>query len=120
MNACLEGVPLKLTPCDIIRDYTYVEDMAEYICRLIFATGMESGAVVNLGSGKAIVLRDFVLDVARELGGESLMQFGQLPHRPTEMSSQVADVSRMRSIIGEHRATSLHDGLMRMVNAERA
>ncbi len=48
------------------------------------------------------------------------MQFGELPPRPTEMSSQVADVSRMRSIIGEHRATSLHDGLMRMVNAERA
>ncbi len=68
VNACLEGVALKLTPCDIIRDYTYVEDMADYNCRLTYATGVESGAVVNLGSGKAIVLRDFVLDVARELG----------------------------------------------------
>ncbi len=48
------------------------------------------------------------------------MQFGELPHRPTEMASQVADVSRMRGIIGGHRETSLNDGLMRMVNAERA
>jgi nucleoside-diphosphate-sugar epimerase len=118
VNACLERVPLKLTPCDIIRDYSYVEDMAEYICRLTFATGVESGAVVNLGSGRAIVLRDFVLDVARELGGEALMRFGELPYRPTEMASQVADVSRMRSIIGEPRSTSLHDGLMRMVSAQ--
>jgi nucleoside-diphosphate-sugar epimerase len=114
--ACLSGTPLKLTACNVTRDYTYVEDMASNILALALTETIEPGALLNIATGRPLLLREFVLSAARLLGGESLMQFGALPYRPTEMSSLVADVSRMRQALGERPETPLSDGVRRMVD----
>lgn len=112
--ACCARSPLKLTPCEVIRDYTYVDDMADDILSLAL-TCATSELIVNLGTGVAVVLRDFVLAVAGILDGAHLMQFGALPYRRTEMQSVVADVARLRHLVGRRAATSLLEGVRRMV-----
>lgn len=114
IEACLKRIPLKLTPCEVIRDYTYVEDMADTLLNLALASRVPSGSIVNVGSGKPIVLREFVLSIAKLLGGESLMRFGELAYRPTEMRSLVADIRRLEGILGRRRPTPLREGLQRM------
>lgn len=113
--ACINRQLLKLTSCDVVRDYTYVEDMAGHLLALARLPDIPAGTVVNIASGEGVVLRDFVLAIARLLDGEQFMQFGALPHRTTEMSSLIADVTLMRSLLGDRPATSLADGVQRML-----
>lgn len=115
LQACIDRLPLKLTPCDVVRDYTYAEDLAACILRLLFIDDIPTGTIVNVGSGRSVVLRDFVLAIARMFYAEELMQFGALAHRPTEMSSLVADVSRLHDLVGELPRTSLAEGVRRTV-----
>ena len=46
-----------LGPCDYYRDYIYVKDVSEGICRLM---KVKSSGIVNLGSGSCIIVKDFV------------------------------------------------------------
>jgi UDP-glucuronate 4-epimerase len=114
VEACQQKVPLDLTPCDVMRDYTYVEDMAHNLAALLFLPEFPGEPVVNLGSGQPVQLRDFVIQVAGCLGGTDLMRFGCRPHRSGEMASVVADVSRMRELLGDIPRTPLAEGLQRM------
>lgn len=99
--ACVKRAPLDLSPCEVVRDYMHVEDVADRILRLAVLEGREEKQwVVNVGSGRGRLLREFVLEVAKELGGEELMRFGQRPYRTSEMSMVVADASRLEATIG--------------------
>jgi len=113
--ACINRLPLKLTCCDVLRDYSYVEDVADSIVALALASEIGGGTIVNIGSGRSIILRDLVLSVARFLGGETLMHFGELESRPTEMASLVADVQRLRNTLGDRHETPLSQGIQRMI-----
>jgi nucleoside-diphosphate-sugar epimerase len=119
VDACVNQRPLELTSCDVVRDYTYVEDMADRIIALAVAPELPQNAVINIGSGEGVVLRDFVLAVARCLGGEALMRFGMLAQRPTEMKSLVADSKLLRSVVGELPATAMPVAVSRMVLQHR-
>ncbi len=101
IDACINKKPLDLTGCEQIRDYTYITDMAGYITAIAFSEDFPVYPVVNLGSGKPVALKDFVLSVAEQLGAESLMRFGVLPYRSTEMCQVVADITRQRALLGE-------------------
>ncbi len=114
VDACKQHKPLDLTLCDVSRDYSYVEDIAHDLTALLFLPDLPGTLTVNLGSGEPVVLRDFVMRVAGCLGGTDLMRFGRRPHRSGELASVVADVSRMRSLLGNPSRTSLIEGLRRM------
>jgi nucleoside-diphosphate-sugar epimerase len=120
VSACMTRSPLDLTACELVRDYMYVEDMAERILRLASLPITPSETIVNMGSGRSTRLRDFVLSIARCFEGEGLMRFGALAYRPTEMHSLVADVKKMRELLGEGLETPLEVGVARMVAHARA
>lgn len=115
LKACLARSALDLTPCEVHRDYTYVEDMAASIGSLLLATDFAAGTIVNVGSGEKVLLRDFVVAIARMFDAEDLMRFGARPYRQTEMTSLVADVSRLRESINVPSRTSLAEGIRRTV-----
>lgn len=113
--ACISRSALKLTPCEVTRDYTYVEDMAANILALALTREVPAATILNMGTGHSILLRDFVLSIARLLDGEGLMQFGALSYRATEMPSLVANVTRMRELLGSGPVTPLVEGVRRMM-----
>jgi nucleoside-diphosphate-sugar epimerase len=113
ISACIRRAPLALTACETVRDYMYVEDVAGSILALTSAQNVPAGAIFNIGTGKGMILRDFVLSVARFLGGEELMRFGELPYRSTEMPSLVADIRRMVSILGIRPETPMSEAVRR-------
>lgn len=115
--ACTSRSALKLTPCEVIRDYTYVEDMAANILALALSPQIPASTMVNVATGHGVLLRDFVLSIARLLDGADLMHFGALPYRPTEMPSLVADVTRLRDLLGSLPTTSLSEGVRRMMSS---
>lgn len=106
--ACVKRVPLDLSPCEVVRDYMHVEDVADRILRLAVLEGREDKQwMVNVGSGQGRVLREFILEVAKELDGEALMRFGAVPYRASEMRMVVADVSRLGAAVRERPSVSM-------------
>jgi nucleoside-diphosphate-sugar epimerase len=86
----------------------HVEDVADRILQLAVLEGRKDRVwVVNVATGRGQLLKAFVIDVARELGGESLMKFGAVPYRSGEMRALVADTSRLQATIPSRSAMSL-------------
>jgi nucleoside-diphosphate-sugar epimerase len=117
ITACMGRTRLGLTSCGVLRDYTFVEDMADTIVSLALIPDVVPGTIVNIGSGHSTVLRDFVMSVARLMDGEALMCFGELESRPTEMTSLVPDVRQLQKMIGDRPETPLAEGVRRSVSS---
>jgi nucleoside-diphosphate-sugar epimerase len=117
LAACRASRPLALTTCEIIRDYSFVADTAAWIGRVALSADVAPGTIINIGSGKAVLLREFALSAAAYLGGVSLLKFGTRPERPNEPRSWIADVTRLERLIGPLRHTRFEDGLEQMLKA---
>jgi len=67
-----EGLPVEVTGGEQLRDFTYVDDVAEGLLRLALSMpARPAWEVCNLGSGHSIRLRDFIqegMDGLRERG----------------------------------------------------
>lgn len=115
--ACVKRAPLDLSPCQVVRDYMHVEDVADRILRLAALEGEDKQWVVNVGSGRGRVLREFVLEVAKQLDGEEWMRFGRVPYRKSEMRMVVADVSRLQAAVRARPFVSVSRGVLDLVES---
>jgi nucleoside-diphosphate-sugar epimerase len=89
------------------RDFLHVDDVA-----LGFAQVLESDleGPVNIASGVAVPVREFILTTARLLEREDLVDLGARAAQPGEPRFMVADTTRIRSI-GFQPSWSLETGL---------
>jgi nucleoside-diphosphate-sugar epimerase len=113
IRACSIGTPVKLTSGDQIRDYTYVEDVAQAVIELALIKDFPSGEIFNIGSGQASSLRTLGERVSRLLGGHELLLWGALAHRPDEIRMLVSDSMRAAGRIGWSPKTGLEEGIMK-------
>lgn len=91
-----------------IRDYLYVDDVADAFAALVRSTA--TGAF-NVGSGDPISLRDFVSALADGSGHAGAVDFGTLPTPGYEPARVVAASEKIRSQLGWRPAHSLEQGL---------
>ena len=90
-----------------------MQDVAEAV-HAVAATKTARG-VYNLGSGRAIPVREVVerirdcVDPSRPLG------FGELAYRPDQVMHLEADITRLKRDTGWSPSTSLADGIERTV-----
>lgn len=113
VNACLARIPLDLTTCDIVRDYTYVVDMVDMILTYAFHPEFNAIPILNIGTGPRL-LRDFITEAARVLDGEDLMRFGSKPHRPDEMQFVAANTTLLNSLLPNAKRTPVEHGVTAM------
>lgn len=95
-----------------IRDYLYVEDVADAFVSLL--DGDVSGAV-NIASGKSATLKEIIFKIAEITGNSELVKLGAVETAPDEPPQIVADVARLRSEVGWSPKWSLEDGLLQTV-----
>jgi nucleoside-diphosphate-sugar epimerase len=94
IQAQLRGQPSKVTPGDQRLDYLHVEDVASAVTSV--AESRLQGCV-NIGSGKAVSVREVVTGIS-DLGGRpDLIQWGAFPQRPTDPMFIQADNAKLRS-----------------------
>ena len=109
IRTLLAGERPRLTACEQVWDYLYVEDAAEAVYQV--ATTPTAAGVFNLGSGHGVVLREFVEQV-RDLTDPGLpLRFGEVPYRPDQVMHLEADISRLECVADWQPATSLRTGL---------
>ena len=108
------------------RDFTFVRDLVEGICRLINVVPGQGPAVegdslspvapvrvVNVGHGAPVGLMDFVAAVETALGQTARKRF--LPMQPGDVVETWADTTLLNRLVGDLPQTDLADGVGQFV-----
>jgi nucleoside-diphosphate-sugar epimerase len=106
---------LSFTAGEQERDFTFVDDVAEGVVRLVSCKSL-SDPVLNLATGRLTAVRAFA-ERAREMLGipPDRLRFGDLPYRPDEVWQGAIDVGRLEAALRWRPATSIDDGIRRTI-----
>ena len=103
---------------DMLRDFTYIEDIVDGILRILDQGPKPSGGVphrlYNIGNNKPEKLEKFIAVLERETGRKAVRR--NLPMQPGDVPATYADISRINTQYGFEPKTSLEEGLHLFVN----
>ena len=91
-----------------IRDYLYVEDVAEAFIALLES---EVQGPVNIASGSPVSLKEIIYKISEKLNREDLINLGAIPASKNEPHLLVADVRRLSEEVGWSPKYDLNAGL---------
>ena len=94
-----------------IRDYIYVEDLMDAVCRISDYHGAER--VFNVGSGEGTSLRQLINDIKMVTDEPVYVNF--LPGRIQDVPSNILDTTLINREVGWKSTTSLITGLKKMI-----
>lgn len=105
-----------MTPGDQLRDFIYVEDVANaYTTLLAQADRLPFGFVeYEVGTGIATSIKEFSKMARRIIQSRSQLIFGALPQRPHEIMMSIASTGPLNSY-GWRASTSIGDGLSKTI-----
>jgi UDP-glucuronate 4-epimerase len=126
--AMLEGRPIEVyNRGEMMRDFTYVDDLVEAVARLIPAvpgaqpvceadslSPVAPWRVVNIGNARPVRLGDFIAAVEAALGRPAERTL--LPMQPGDVPATWADVTLLDALTGPRRATPLAEGVQAFVD----
>ena len=116
-TALRDGKPIKVfNNGDMIRDFTYIDDIAEGTIRTIDhdipADMRENGVayrIYNIGCSHPVKLMDFISEMENAYGAEAKKEF--LPMQPGDVYQTNADTSRFVAEMGYKPYVSLQEGI---------
>lgn len=121
IRSCIGNEPeLKLTEGRQERDFIHIDDVIAAYMTLLTNSTQLSGAFVELdvGSGHAVSIREFVETVHRLAGSKTRLNFGAFPYRDEEVMHSEADISRLEAL-GWRCRHDLGSGLSQVVLQEK-
>ena len=118
VHALVGGQPIDLTPGGQVRDFVYVDDVADALILAALKPGID-GLTANVGTGVQTTVRDLCLRIAAITGGADLLRFGAKPYRDGERFRWRAATEHAARELGWSARTSLDEGLRRTVDALR-
>ncbi len=118
VDSLLAGRPISLTPGDQVRDFVYVDDVAEALLEAA-CRPRPAGTTVNVGTGVQTTVRELCSIVADLVGGHDLLRFGERAYRPGERFSWRASTALAEQTLAWHARTSLRAGLALTVEQAR-
>ena len=117
-----EGNPLDVyNRGDMVRDFTYVEDLAEAVVRLADAipgkdpvegdslSPVAPWRVVNIGQGEPVKLMDYIAAIERAMGKTAILNL--LPMQPGDVPATAASTALLRRLTGYAPSTSISVGV---------
>jgi nucleoside-diphosphate-sugar epimerase len=119
LHACLSNEPeLKLTAGEQRRDFIYIDDVVSAYSTLVSQRQqLEPVLDIEVGSGVAPTIREFVETVHRLTSSRTRLLFGALSYRSNEAMHCQANVERM-SELGWKPKFHLEDGLKKTIQLE--
>lgn len=93
----------------VVRDYLYIDDAVDALCRAMRHTG--EPRVFNIGSGTGHSLNELIGDIENVLQREVSRR--HLPGRPFDVPANVLDIGLAREALAWQPTTTLRDGLAR-------
>jgi len=129
-KAIISGAPIKVfNNGDMVRDFTYVDDIVESIFRLIskkaapddnFDTNMPSPGsswapyrIFNIGNSSPVPLSEYIEAIEEAVGAKAIKEL--LPMQPGDVPATAADTSSLEEWIGFKPSTTIKEGVSRFV-----
>lgn len=104
----------KLTQCEQLWDYLYVDDAARAILCVLYK---ELTGIVNIGSGQTTTLKSVVEIIKGALKSSVTVDYGAVPYKIDQVMHLEADISRIRQLTGWAPAITLEQGINRLIRA---
>jgi nucleoside-diphosphate-sugar epimerase len=120
VQSCLENIDkIELTPGEQKRDFIYIDDVVDAYSLLLEKAGDLDNDFqeFDLGSGKAVTIREFVETVRRLTGTETQLVFGAKSYRKNEIMHSEADISKLLGL-GWKPKYDLTAGLKKIIEGE--
>lgn len=108
IRALLEGNRAACSDGEQIRDFVYVRDAANALVALL---DHEFCGDVNIASGRPVLLKDLVNLIADKLNARNRVDFGRRARQGSEPPLLLADVSRLKDVIGWAPSYDLDTGI---------
>lgn len=119
IHQCVANLPLRLTDGTQQRDFIYIADLiSAFKCILGSLHQLNRFESIDIGSGTAIKVREFVELVAAVTATNSEIEFGAVPMRENELMYSCADTHQIEAL-GWHLNYKLPDAVADMINKER-
>jgi UDP-glucuronate 4-epimerase len=117
-KAIFEGRPIRVfNGGDMRRDFTYVDDIAEGVVRVLdrppAPDGGASHRVYNIGSSAPVDLLRFIAVLEKEIGLKARLE--SAPMQPGDVQATFADVTDLEREFGFRPTTGLEEGIRRLV-----
>jgi nucleoside-diphosphate-sugar epimerase len=108
INSLLRGDKARCTHGRQLRDFLYVEDVAEAFVAILDS---ELRGVINVASGEPLAINSIVGEIARQLEMPQLVEFGAIEPAPGDPPMVTADTRKLRDEVGWKPRWSLKDGI---------
>ncbi len=108
LDADANGRRMEMTPGEQVRDYLYVGDAAQAVCKSLLRTQVQPGEILNVCSGREVTLKAIV--TAAVTGSQSIV-WGARPYRPGEMMRVVGNPALAEQTLDWTAATGLEAGM---------
>lgn len=107
-----QGRSPKLTKCEQLLDYLYIDDAARGILSIAYK---QAPGIFNLGSGTAVPLKK-VVEIIRKLVNSRIQpDYGAIEYRPDQVMYLQAEISKIKKATGWAPKTDLQQGLEKTV-----
>ncbi len=92
------------------RDYTYVDDIVQGICRALEYDDSEY-EVINIGNSETIALSDLIAHIEKICGKKAIID--RLAEQPGDVPKTYADISKARELLNYSPSTHIEEGLQK-------
>ncbi|EEF3600810.1 CDP-paratose synthase [Salmonella enterica subsp. enterica serovar Enteritidis] len=118
IRRCLSNQPVKLTSGLQQRDFLYIKDLlTAFDCIINNVNNFPKFHSIEVGSGKAISIREYVETVKNITKSNSIIEFGVVKERANELMYSCADIAELEKI-GWKREFFLVDALTEIIEEE--
>ena len=109
-DAMLHGRPLKVfNNGDMLRDFTFVDDIVDGIVRVVEADGLPLYDIFNIGNHRSEKLLDVISTLADALGVEPKLEM--LPMQAGDVYATYASVEKLHKAVGYEPKTAIKEGI---------
>jgi len=109
----LEDKEVKLTSCEQLRDYCYIENIIDGL--IMAAKCKIKNTIFNIASGNLYPLKYYVDTIFRNMKTDRLPLYGAVEYRKNEMWSPTADTTKIQTELGWSPSISLEDGIIKTI-----
>ena len=96
------------------RDFVYIDDVVNGIIKSL-KTKKSNGQIINLGSGKPIMIKDVILKICKIIGSGK-PQFGRIKFRKDEIKNLYPSIVKAKKILNWRPKVKINFGLKKTIN----
>jgi CDP-paratose synthetase len=119
IDKLLENKTIDLTQGIQLRDFIFVEDAVRAFVNVIENKPEDEVNNFDVGTGKSIMLRDFVQEAHNLIGSQSKLNFGAITMDENEPKFPAANIGELLKI-GWKPRISLRDGITKIAHSKRS